>query len=97
VVWSERGLYDTDTGKQAKVLRIDNINSGYKIVMTPIKYMWHYRLNQGLELLRSTGLSIGEIAERVGFKTSYHFARMIKQETCKTASEIRRESWQGHK
>jgi AraC family transcriptional regulator of arabinose operon len=65
--------------------------------MTPIKYMWHYRLNQGLELLRSTGLSIGEIAERVGFKTSYHFARMIKQETGKTASEIRRESWQGHK
>jgi AraC family transcriptional regulator, arabinose operon regulatory protein len=65
--------------------------------MTPIKYMWHYRLNQGLELLRSTGLSIGEIAESIGFKTSYHFARMVKQDTGKTASEIRRESWQGHK
>jgi AraC-like DNA-binding protein len=65
--------------------------------LTPIKYMWQYRLNQGLELLQSTGLSIGEIAERIGFKTSYHFARLIKQQTGKTASQIRKESWQGHK
>jgi AraC-like DNA-binding protein len=65
--------------------------------LTPIKYMWNYRLNQGVELLRSTGLSVGEIAERIGFKTSYHFARMIKQLTGQTASEVRKESWQGNK
>jgi AraC-like DNA-binding protein len=64
--------------------------------VTPIKYIWQYRLNQGLELLQSTGLSIGEIAGRIGFKTSYHFARLIKQQTGKTASEVRKESWQGH-
>jgi AraC-like DNA-binding protein len=64
--------------------------------ITPIKYLWNYRVNQGVELLRSTGLSIGEIAERIGFKTSYHFARIIKQQTGKTASEVRKDSWQGH-
>lgn len=61
--------------------------------ITPTKYLWYYRVKQGLELLRSSGLSIGDIAERVGFKTSYHFARSTKQQTGKTASEIRKESW----
>lgn len=59
--------------------------------MTPIQYLWNYRINKGLELLRSTGLPIGEIAEQVGFKTSYHFARMIKRHTGLTPSGIRKE------
>jgi AraC-like DNA-binding protein len=63
--------------------------------ITPTQYLWTFRVNQGLDLLRSTGLTIGEIAERVGFKTSYHFARVIKKQTGKTASDIRKESWQG--
>jgi AraC family transcriptional regulator of arabinose operon len=62
---------------------------------TPTKYLWNYRLNQGLELLRNTGLSIGEIAEKTGFKTSYHFSRSMKLLSGKTASEIRIESWNG--
>jgi AraC-like DNA-binding protein len=63
---------------------------------TPTKYLWNYRLNQGLDLIRNTGLSIGEIAEQTGFKTSYHFSRSMKRLTGKTASEIRKESWTGH-
>jgi AraC-like DNA-binding protein len=61
--------------------------------LTPTRYLWDYRVKQGLELIRSSGLSIGDIAETVGFKTSYHFARSIKQQTGKTATEIRKESW----
>lgn len=61
--------------------------------VTPTQYLWKYRVMRGLELLRSTGLGIGEIADRVGFKTSYHFARTIKQHTKKTPTEVRRESW----
>jgi AraC-like DNA-binding protein len=63
--------------------------------LTPTKYLWKYRLDQGLELLRNTGLSIGEIAQKTGFKTSYHFSRSMKLLSGKTASEIRKESWNG--
>lgn len=62
---------------------------------TPIRYLWQYRIRRGIDLLRGTGLSIGEIAERSGFKTSYHFARMIKKTTGSTPTELRRESWGG--
>ncbi|WNQ13977.1 AraC family transcriptional regulator [Paenibacillus aurantius] len=57
--------------------------------VTPIQYLWQYRVKQGLALLRNTGLSIGEVADQVGFKTSYHFARTIKRHTGKTPTEYR--------
>lgn len=61
--------------------------------MTPTQYLWRHRMERSLQLLRSTGLSIGEIAERTGFQTSYHFARMIKKHTSQTPTEIRKQSW----
>jgi AraC-like DNA-binding protein len=57
--------------------------------MTPTQYLWRYRIERGIELLRSTGLSIGEIADRCGYKTSYHFARQIKAIKGRTPTEIR--------
>ncbi|MBB6670705.1 AraC family transcriptional regulator [Cohnella nanjingensis] len=62
---------------------------------TPIAYLWRYRIDRAVELLISTGLNVTEIAQRCGFKTSHHFARMVKQETGRTASDIRRLSWSG--
>ncbi len=64
--------------------------------MTPAQYLWNYRIERGLELLRSSGLSIGEIADRTGFKTSYHFARLVKRHSGLTPTEVRRKSWEGH-
>ncbi|MFD0713347.1 AraC family transcriptional regulator [Paenibacillus sp. GCM10027626] len=61
--------------------------------LTPMQYLWQYRVKQGIALLKSTGLNIGEVAEQAGFKTSYHFARTIKHHTGQTPSEIRRESY----
>lgn len=62
---------------------------------TPIHYLWEYRVDRAVELLTSTGLTVSEIAHRCGFKTSYHLARLIKQFTGKTATEIRQLSWSG--
>ncbi|OBZ17468.1 MULTISPECIES: AraC family transcriptional regulator [Bacillales] len=62
---------------------------------TPIAYLWSYRIGKAIELLTSTGLNVTEISHRCGFKTSHHFARMVKQSTGRTASEIRRMSWSG--
>jgi AraC family transcriptional regulator of arabinose operon len=61
--------------------------------MTPIQYLWKYRAKQGVDLLSSTGLTIGEVAEQAGFKTSYHFARTIKNHTGQTPSDIRKDSF----
>lgn len=62
---------------------------------TPIDYLWKYRVGQAVELLINTGLNVSEVAERCGFQTSHHLARLIKQRTGRTASEVRRLSWDG--
>ncbi|CAG7621982.1 helix-turn-helix transcriptional regulator [Paenibacillus allorhizosphaerae] len=58
---------------------------------TPMHYVWSYRIRNSLELLRNTGLSIQEIALRCGFKTSYHYARLVKKQTGMTPTDIRKE------
>ena len=60
--------------------------------MTPVQYLWRYRIKNGLQLLRSTGLQISEIAFQTGFKTSYHFSRSVKKFTKFTPSQIREEA-----
>jgi AraC-like DNA-binding protein len=62
---------------------------------TPIKYLWQYRVQQSVLLLAHTGLSIGEIAGRTGFKNSFHCTRMIKLATGSTPTQLRKESWRG--
>lgn len=62
---------------------------------TPARYLWQHRIKQAIGLLTNTGLSVNEISLRCGFKTSHHFARMIKQSTGLTASELRQRSWGG--
>jgi AraC family transcriptional regulator, arabinose operon regulatory protein len=63
--------------------------------VTPTQYLWNYRVNRGLEFIRGTGLSFIEISNLCGFKTSFHFARCVKQHTGNTPSEIRSQSLQG--
>lgn len=62
---------------------------------TPIQYLWRYRVERAVMLLTNTGLNVSEIALRCGFKTPHHLARLVKQSTGRTASEIRRLSWGG--
>lgn len=61
---------------------------------TPIAYVWERRVAMGIELLENTGLSVGMIAERCGFQTSYHFSRRIRQATTLSPLEVRRRAWQ---
>ncbi|MEM6281188.1 MAG: AraC family transcriptional regulator [Chloroflexota bacterium] len=60
---------------------------------TPINYLWQRRINHAIDLLQRTGLSIGQIAQASGFKTSYHFSRRIRKSTGHTPTEIRNRSW----
>ncbi|ANE48514.1 hypothetical protein SY83_22005 [Paenibacillus swuensis] len=60
---------------------------------TPMKYVWNYRVLRANELLIQTGLRINEITERCGFKSTYHFARVMKKQTGRTPTEIRLDAW----
>ncbi|WP_164888710.1 MULTISPECIES: AraC family transcriptional regulator [Paenarthrobacter] len=60
---------------------------------TPIHYLWERRVTHGIVLLTSTGLPIGTVAAMSGFKTSFHFARKVKESTGMAPSELRRSNW----
>lgn len=56
---------------------------------TPIHYLWDRRISLGIELLTSTGLPVGSVAARCGFKTSFHFSRKVKETTGLSPTELR--------
>ena len=47
--------------------------------MSPNEYLAKYRVNEACGLLRSSGLSIGEIANSVGFEDQLYFSRVFKK------------------
>jgi AraC family transcriptional regulator of arabinose operon len=61
-----------------------------EIGVTPMAYLWHQRVATGVDLLRSTGLPVGEVAVRCGFSSVYHFSRRVKSQTGLSPTELRR-------
>jgi AraC family transcriptional regulator of arabinose operon len=62
---------------------------------TPMKYLWDQRITLGIELLTSTGLPIGVVAARSGFKTAFHFARRVSEATGQSPTALRKSNWNG--
>ncbi|MCL5999742.1 MAG: AraC family transcriptional regulator [Chloroflexi bacterium] len=60
---------------------------------TPARYVWQLRVGRGVELLRETGLSIAEIANRTGFKNPFHFSRMVKHQYQLSPRQLRKQAW----
>lgn len=46
---------------------------------SPNEYLTNYRINQACTLLRTSGLSVGEIAGSVGFDDQLYFSRVFKK------------------
>jgi AraC-like DNA-binding protein len=61
--------------------------------VTPMAYVWRRRVAHGVDLLTHTGLSVGDIAGRSGFKSVYHFSRRVKEQTGLAPSVLRAERW----
>jgi AraC-like DNA-binding protein len=60
----------------------------------PVAYLWERRVEAGVDLLANTGLPVGTIAARCGFKTVYHFSRRVKAATGAPPTELRRRRWE---
>lgn len=56
---------------------------------SPIRYLWSRRVETGVHLLRTTDLSVEEIAFRSGFQSGAHFSRLIKRETGSSPGKLR--------
>lgn len=89
---SLEGIADEVGLSPEHLVRLFRIHEG----ITPIKFVWHYRILRANELLIQTGLAIGEIAMRCGFKNSFHFARVFKSTTGTTPSDYRHGNWRGN-
>lgn len=63
------------------------------VQQTPMRYLWNFRIQHGAELLRTTGLSVSEVAYRVGFQSPFHFSRNIKEEFGLSPKEYRDRAW----
>jgi transcriptional regulator GlxA family with amidase domain len=57
---------------------------------TPLVYLSRSRLEAAAELLRTENLSLGEIAERVGYQSEASFSRAFRQHMGKPPAEYRR-------
>lgn len=62
---------------------------------TPMRALWDARVARGAELLRETGLSVSEVAYRVGFANPYHFSRLMRQHLGLSPSAWRKRAWSG--
>ncbi len=57
--------------------------------VSPYQYLTEYRVWAAAELLRTTALPVGQIAERVGFRQQSNFAKHFKQKTGRTPRDYR--------
>lgn len=58
--------------------------------MSPKEWLLSLRIERAGDLLRETAMSIGEIADRLGYDDVYHFSRQFKQKTGLSPSRFRR-------
>lgn len=62
---------------------------------TPLRYVWETRTRRGVQLLRETGLTVGEVAHRCGFQTPFHFSRWCRELHGVAPRDLRAQAWGG--
>jgi AraC family transcriptional regulator of arabinose operon len=61
---------------------------------TPIRHVWEARTRRGAQLLRETGLTVGEVAFRCGFQTPFHFSRWVRELFGVSPRALRAKAWE---
>ncbi len=96
--WQHEGLKEKDIAHAACVtprhlLRLFKQHFG----QSPMRYVWHVRLQRALDLIASTGLPVSLIAEQTGFRSSAHFSRAVKEQTDLSPRQFRRDKWKSRR
>lgn len=60
---------------------------------SPSRMIWRLKAERAVQLLRSTGLSLGEIADHCGYANAFHLSRSIKTRTGKAPRYLRVQEW----
>ena len=60
--------------------------------VTPMEYLWTYRIRIAKKHLAFTNIPLKEISVRCGFKTTQHFSRIFKEHTDKSPAQFRKEA-----
>ena len=60
---------------------------------TPIRHVWEVRTRRGAQLLRETGLTVGEVAFRCRFQTPFHFSRWVRELFGVSPRALRARAW----
>lgn len=57
---------------------------------SPMKYVWDIRTERGIQLLKSTGLSVSEISAQIGFQSPFHFSRLVRESAGFSPRDLRK-------
>jgi AraC-like DNA-binding protein/quercetin dioxygenase-like cupin family protein len=61
---------------------------------SPSVMLWRIKIEHAVRMIRSTGLTLGEIATQSGFSNPFHLSRSVKKMTGLPPRELRRLEWE---
>lgn len=73
-------------------MSVRTLNRRFKNALgkTPLDYLQDIRINTAKDLLKTSNLSIGEIADRVGYQDTNYFTRLFKKQLAITPNAYRK-------
>ncbi len=60
---------------------------------SPSRMIWRLKVEHAIQLLRSTGLTLGEVASHCGYANPFHLSRAVKKHTGYAPRVMRRQEW----
>jgi AraC-like DNA-binding protein len=60
---------------------------------SPSSMIWRLKVERAIQLIRSTGLTLGEIADDCGYANPFHLSRSVRRHTGCSPRELRQNEW----
>ncbi|MEO8206735.1 MAG: AraC family transcriptional regulator [Chthoniobacterales bacterium] len=60
---------------------------------SPTDMIWRLKVEHAIQLIRSTGLTLGEIAEHCGYSNPFHLSRSVREHTGYSPRSLRQREW----
>ena len=79
-------LYQFASKSESQAIKIFKKEFG----ITPFKYLWQKKIGLAKSMLKSTNLSVKEIAFRLNYADEYYFSNAFKQKVGISPSEYRK-------